>query len=145
MNSIQDKNITNNAVDISGNMYSYRDDITQNPPHESNAIRRSIGEGNPNLNPMMNNFNDINNIPTMTPTKPYLDQFPSTNIEPKNTIEGKNKNLPGYPNYIDNRSSEQRIPRLQDNGAPFRMYPPEQLQYQNQVYHPQPRESKNFI
>ena len=103
-----------------------------------------MGEGNPNLNPMMNNINRINNVPTMTPTTPYLDQFPSTNIEPKNLKEGKNKNLPGYPNYIDNRSSEQRFPRLQDNHMPFRMYPPEQLQYQNQFYHPQPRESKKF-
>ena len=149
MNSNQNKNLTtNNSAEIgnqSGNMYSYHDDdMTQNPPHESNAIRRSIGEGNPSLNPMINNINDVNNIPTMTPTTPYLDQFPSTNVEPKNIIEGKNKNLPGYPNYIDNRSSEQRIPNLQDNRAPYRMYPPEQPQFQNPVYHPQPRESKKF-
>ena len=29
----------------SGNMYSYRDDSIQEPPKESNAIRRSIGIG----------------------------------------------------------------------------------------------------
>ena len=49
-----ESNYTNNKTherNQSGNMYSYRDSINE-PPKESNAIRRSVGQGlNPNINP----------------------------------------------------------------------------------------------
>ena len=40
---------------VSGNMYSYREDNNDNDyQKETNAIRRSIGEGNPNQSPIPN-------------------------------------------------------------------------------------------
>ena len=58
---MKNENIPDNTHDenerqnVSGNMYSYRDDNNQNV-QETGAIRRSIGEGNPNLNNIQNNF-----------------------------------------------------------------------------------------
>ena len=129
------ENINNNTGEIanqSGNMYSYNDDTIKNPPHVSNAIRRSLGEGiNPNLN----------NLPTLNPTQ-SLDKFKQSTQT--HTIGGtKTQNLPQFPNYIDNRSSEQRIPNLQENRAFQRTVSIEQ-QRQPPVYLPQPREPKKF-
>jgi len=64
----QDSSAENNN---SGNMYSYRDENNINNPKEleSGAIRRSIGEGNPNTNFPKSSFNPgyepnyINNNP----------------------------------------------------------------------------------
>ena len=54
----------------SGNMYSYRDDSIQEPPKESNAIRRSIGIGiNQNAKPPYSQDYSRSN-------PKYLDQFP---------------------------------------------------------------------
>ena len=52
-NNINDQINNNNSNDLnthqkntnSGNMYSYRDDSINEPPKESNAIRRSLGPG----------------------------------------------------------------------------------------------------
>ena len=41
---------------VSGNMYSYRDNNNSQVIQEGGAIRRSIGEGNPDLNNIQNNF-----------------------------------------------------------------------------------------
>lgn len=59
-NGLNNPNINkeeNSQQNASGNMYSYRDDnnnITN--PQEAGAIRRSIGEGNPNINYAQNNI-----------------------------------------------------------------------------------------
>ena len=45
----------NGQQNVSGNMYSYRDNNNQ-IIQEGGAIRRSIGEGNPNINYIQNNF-----------------------------------------------------------------------------------------
>ena len=137
MISNQNNNTTNNnSADLgnqSGNMYSYNDDSPKKPPHESNAIRRSLGEGvNPN----------INILPGMAQTR-YLDQFQKPS-EPNIYEGGKNENLPEYPNYNDNKSSEQIIPRLQDNRLQNKIFPPEQKQTQLPLYLPKPRELKKF-
>ena len=42
--------------DRTGNMYSYRDNNNIRNSFEGGAIRRSLGEGNPNINNMENNF-----------------------------------------------------------------------------------------
>ena len=45
-------NYTHERNTHSGNMYSYREDSINEPPKESNAIRRSIGANyNQNINP----------------------------------------------------------------------------------------------
>ena len=124
------QNITNNYSEQSGNMYSYKDNSAfQNPPHESNAIRRSLGEGqNPNLNLM------TDNTPTINQT-PYLQQFQN---EPSFTGEIKTGNYPRYPNYTDNRSTEQRLPRIQNNQGQF-----SQIEQIPHKYLP-PRKEKKF-
>lgn len=58
MDNIDDPNIKqeeNGQQNASENMYSYRDNNNQ-ITQEGGAIRRSIGEGNPNLNNFQNNF-----------------------------------------------------------------------------------------
>ena len=54
-NSNNIKQEENDQQNASGNMYSYRDNNNQ-IMQEGEAIRRSIGEGNPNLNNIQNNF-----------------------------------------------------------------------------------------
>ena len=132
------KDINNNSQDLnnqSENMYSYHEETPKNPQNESNAIRRSLGEGtNPNLN----------NVPINAPTR-YIDQFQKTNQITNMIDEGKNRNFQEFPNYIDNKSSEQRIPISQNkNTVPFTKYSPSQQQNQIPVYLPKPRESKKF-
>ena len=139
MNQNENNKVTNiNSQDLnnqSDNMYSYNEETPKNQPHESNAIRRSLGDGtNPNLNI----------VPVNAPTR-YIDQFQKTNPISNMIDEGKNSNFQEFHNYIDNKSSEQRIPRSQNNNtAPFTKYSPSQQQNQVPVYLPKPRESKKF-
>ena len=138
MNSNQINEITNNntgeIANLSGNMYSYNDDSIRNPPHESNAIRRSIGEG---INP------SLNNLPTMIPSRD-IDQFNQPTQNPVILGEPKITNLPQYPNYIDNRSSEQRLPHLQENKEPIKMPQVIEQHHQPPLYLPKPRGPKKF-
>lgn len=139
MNQNENNKITNNnSQDLnnqSDNMYSYNEETLKNPPHESNAIRRSLGDGtNPNLN----------NVPIIAPTR-YIDQFQKTNQVSNMIDEGKNTNFQEFQNYIDNKSSEQRIPHFQKNNiATFTKSPPTLQQNQIPVYLPKPREKKKF-
>ena len=142
MNPIQSNELPrNNNEDEgnqTGNMYSYHDESHIDPPKESNAIRRSIGDGtNPNLNPYLNNDNiDNGQIQNIV-------QYQESNAVRRSIEEGKNQNIQNYPNYIDNRSSEQRFPNSQNNQAPFQMYPPVQENIPP-IYRPNPREPKKF-
>ena len=126
------QNNINNVSELSGNMYSYQDNSAiQNPPHESNAIRRSLGEGqNPNLNPMIDNTPTINQ-------PPYLDQFKSIN-DHIYSGEVKNGNIPKYKNNIDIRSSEQMVPKLQNNFGRYGQFD------ETSQKHLPPREQKKF-
>ena len=118
-------------------MYSYHDDSHQEPPKESNAIRRSIGNGgNPNLNTYQNN-NPIDNF-----QNPGIGQFGESNAVRRSLGDGKNPNVQNYPSYIDNKSSEFRLPKIEDNKTQFYMGPP--AQEINPIYRPQPREPKKF-
>ena len=134
---IQNNNNPENIEDQTGNMYSYHDDSHQEPPKESNAIRRSIGNGaNPNLNAYQNNI-PIDNI-----QNPVIGQFGESNAVRRSLGEGKNPNAQNYPSYIDNKSSEFRLPKLQDNKTQYYMGPP--MQEVNPIYRPQPREPKKL-
>jgi len=135
---IQNNNNQENIDDQTGNMYSYHDDSHQEPPKESNAIRRSIGNGaNPNLNTYQNN-NQIDNI-----QNPAMGQYPESNAVRRSLGDGKNPNAQNYPSYIDNKSSEFRLPKQQDNKTQYYMGTPVQ-EVENPVYRPQPREPKKF-
>lgn len=151
-------NENNNSEDVSGNMYSYQEDSQHSPPHElnANAIRRSLENGinpnnNPNLNPNINNINNINNqeidnnnIPNnaLNAQTRYMDQFGETT--PIRTGNNKNQNIPGYPIVIENNSSEERIPRIQDNQEQYKAYPPTQPQYQSNNYYIPRRDSNQY-
>jgi ammonium transporter Rh len=64
------KDLANSHEGPSGNMYTYQEDKKSNII-ESNALRRSLGGNNPNLNP---NYN----IPENVPLKPGQDLSPDT-------------------------------------------------------------------
>ena len=133
----QNNNNQENIDDQTGNMYSYHDDSQQEPPKESNAIRRSIGNGaNPNLNTYQDN-SPIENI-----QNPVVGQFPESNAVRRSLGDGKNPNAQNYPSYIDNKSSEFRLPKIQDNKTQYYMGPP--VQEVNPIYRPQPREPKKL-
>ena len=89
-------NYTHERNTHSGNMYSYREDSINEPPKESNAIRRSIGANyNQNINPPYSHDISRKNKPK------YLEQFPDSYN--KNDSK-RNKN------HILGQSSEMRIP-----------------------------------
>ena len=95
-NISNNNNYTHEKNTHSGNMYSYREDSINEPPKESNAIRRSIGIGlNPNLNPPFSQ-----EVSRTNPQK-YLEQFPESFH--RLTNDKKNKNP-----FV--QSSELRIP-----------------------------------
>ena len=71
INNTNTKKDESGQQNMSGNMYSYRDNNNKNVidnPQEAGAIRRSMGEGNPNINIIQNNIgggygqNYINNV-----------------------------------------------------------------------------------
>ena len=101
-----------NNNNVTGNMYCYnggQDSISNSshnePPQQSNAIRRSIGEGE-NPYKYNNQINDINNI------EPNGEQNAI-----RRSLGDKNPNS-DFPNYAE-KSSEQRFPNLQENHSPF--------------------------
>ena len=95
-NISNNNNYTHEKNTHSGNMYSYREDSINEPPKESNAIRRSIGIGlNPNLNPPFSQ-----EVSRTNPQK-YLEQFPESFH--RLTNDKKNKNP-----FV--QSSELRMP-----------------------------------
>ena len=96
-NFTNNNNYTHERNTHSGNMYSYREDSINEPPKESNAIRRSIGGGfNPNVNQPYSH-----DISRKQPPK-YLEQFP----ESFDKRDKRNNN-----NNILAQSSEMRIPQ----------------------------------
>lgn len=134
---IQNNNNQENIDDQTGNMYSYHDDSHQEPPKESNAIRRSIGNGaNPNLNTYQNN------IPIENIQNPVVGPYTESNAVRRSLGDGKNPNAQNYPSYIDNKSSEFRLPKQEDNKTQYYMGPP--VQEVNPIYRPQPREPKKL-
>ena len=59
INNTNTKKDESGQQNMSGNMYSYRDNNNKNVidnPQEAGAIRRSMGEGNPNINIIQNNI-----------------------------------------------------------------------------------------
>ena len=99
-NNISNNNYTNNNTHEknthSGNMYSYREDSINEPPKESNAIRRSLGVGlNPNTNPPYTH--DISRTIPQKQLEPFPESFH------KMSDDNRNRNLFG-------QSSEMRIP-----------------------------------
>ena len=89
-----ESNYTNNKTherNQSGNMYSYRDSINE-PPKESNAIRRSVGQGlNPNINPPFSQ--DISRKKPKPYTEPFPDSFPKGSGRNKNNILGQSSDI----------------------------------------------------
>jgi len=95
-NFTNNNNYTHERNTHSGNMYSYREDSINEPPKESNAIRRSIGANfNQNINPPYSQDLSRKNKPK------YLDQFPDS--------YNKNENKRNKNNILG-QSSEMRIP-----------------------------------
>ena len=95
-NISNNNNYTHEKNTYSGNMYSYREDSINEPPKESNAIRRSIGIGlNPNLNPPFSQ-----DVSRKNPPK-YLEQFPESFHRLSNDKKNKNPFV---------QSSELRLP-----------------------------------
>ena len=93
----------------SGNMYSYRDDSINEPPKESNAIRRSVGQGlNPNTNPPYSQ-----DIPRKKYSN-YPEPFPGSFHKNSNR---RNKNILG-------QSSEMRISTQNKNFEILNGMPP---------------------
>ena len=112
----QNGNQNNNNISGEGNqtgdMYRYngQDSTSHDIPRESNAIRRSLGQGeNPYiLNPSNNNINN------------EQDQNSQQNAI-RRSVGDRNPNNADFPNYGE-KSSEQRFPpNLQDNHSPFQM------------------------
>ena len=95
-NFTNNNNYTHERNTHSGNMYSYREDSINEPPKESNAIRRSIGANfNQNINPPYSHDISRKNKPK------YLEQFPDSYN--KNDSKRNKNNILG-------QSSEMRIP-----------------------------------
>ena len=126
-------------------------------PNINPSINPNINQNiNPSINQNINqNTNDINNINNQITNNNndipinkinaqtrYMDQFPET--APIRQVNTKNQNLPGYPNVVENRSSEQRLPRLQENQSQFNVYPPVQNEYLPYNYHIPRRGSNQF-
>ena len=136
MNMAQNQEENNNAggeVDQTGNMYCYNDKDSNSmnePPKESNAIRRTGGGDNPY------NFNHINNV---------INNNDDQNIEQnaiRRSLGDKNPNS-DFPNYQE-KSSEQRIPNLQESSSPFKMNHESFPFNQTNFNPPQVREEKKF-
>ena len=123
----EENNNVDGEADKTGNMYCYNEKDSNSinePPKESNAIRRSGGGDNP--------FNVINNND---------DQNLEQNAI-RRSLGDKNPNS-DFPNYQE-KSSEQRIPNLQESSSPFKMkHEPFQF-HQPQINLPQAREEKKF-
>ena len=102
-----------------GNMYRYngQESNSNDPQRESNAIRRSIGQGD---NPyILNQNNNINN-----------DQDQQNAI--RRSLGDRNPNNADFPNYQE-KSSEQRIPNLQESHSPFQINPAYNNQFQPNI------------
>lgn len=123
-------NMTGEVTNKSGNMYSYNDEGSNNPPpKEFNAFRRNIGEG---INPYKLDQNNISNNEE--------DQNVEQNAI-RRSLGDKNPNNADFPNY-EEKSSEQRIDNLKNN-SPFRVVQNPLNQYESPgIYRPDSREAK---
>lgn len=78
----------------------------------------------------------------MTQTK-YLEQIKQSTQTPS-ILGTKTAKYPQYPNNIDNRSSEQRLPNLEENKEKFQRHVSIDKQSQPSIYLPHPRQPKKF-
>ena len=128
-NYTNNNNYTHERNTHSGNMYSYREDSINEPPKESNAIRRSIGAGfNPNINPPYSH-----DISRKNPPK-YLEQFPDS-YNAKDNKRNKNN--------IFGQSSEMRIPP-QENIAILNKIPELDETKKNKLYRGRRNENNGY-
>ena len=132
-NNQAENNNVGGEADQTGNMYCYNDKDSNSmnePPKESNAIRRSGGGDNPF------NVNHINNV---------INNNEDQNIEQnaiRRSLGDKNPNS-DFPNYQE-KSSEQRIPNLHESSSPFKTKH-ESFPFNQPQFNPPPaREKKQF-
>ena len=125
----QDNRINNNSSgeeNQTGNMYSYNG--YNEPPQESNAIRRSIGTGdNPHKLKQNNNINNSAENQGQNYNRPSLGN--------------KNQKNPDMQNYAE-KSSEHRFSNLKESQSPFVL--PVSAPYDDQDRRPLTREPKKF-
>ena len=125
------KNNVTGEADQTGNMYCYNENSNSmnEPPKESNAMRRSLGEETNPYRVNQPNYLDNNR-----------NQIPEQNAI-RRSIGDKNPNS-DFPNYAE-KSSEQRIPHLQQSRSPFEV---NQYEMQSHHFRPEPRkEKKNYL
>ena len=112
-NNISNNNNTHEKNTHSGNMYSYREDSINEPPKESNAIRRSLGGGfNPNSNPPF--------PPEASRTIPqrHIEQFPDS----FHKMSDRNKNNLGLSSGMRIGPSQRislDVPKIEDKPKPL--------------------------
>ena len=102
---------------VSGNMYSYREDNNDNDyQKETNAIRRSIGEGNPNQDPKIRN-SQTNYVPNYVPNYApnYVPNYSYNNPQNPSPVPIQQSDI-GYRN-----SMRTTIPLL--NSSLYWVYP----------------------
>ena len=123
-NNISNNNFTNNNTleknSHSGNMYSYREDSINEPPKESNAIRRTLGEGlNPNYHPPFSQ--DIYRKKPSKYPKPFSESFQKMNDSKKNKNNFGESSEMRIPPQNDNINVLNKVPKL-SNKAPKPLY-----------------------
>jgi ammonium transporter Rh len=127
-------NITENMYCYNGGQDSNSNSNTNNePPQQSNAIRRSLGEGeNPyKYNNHINDMNEINNI-----------EVNGEENAIRRSLGDKNPNS-DFPNYAE-KSSEQRFPNVHESHSPFEVKSNRLPQLNPQIAHPPFREDKQY-
>ena len=128
-NFTNNNNYTHERNTHSGNMYSYREDSINEPPKESNAIRRSIGAG---FNPNINNQPFSHDLSRKQPPK-YLEQFQ----ESFDKRDKRNKN------NILGQSSEMRIPQP-ENMEILNSVPKLDETNKNKLYRRRPNQNNGY-
>ena len=112
-NNINDQINNNNSNDLnthqkntnSGNMYSYRDDSINEPPKESNAIRRSLGPGY-NPPPYSQDISRKVNKRHSQPKKDNIERSSEMRIPPQNNNDIGIINVVYPPNNNNNNNYE---------------------------------------
>ena len=95
-------------------MYSYREDSINEPPKESNAIRRSLGGGlNRNLNPPYSQDRSRKKPPKYPETFP--ESFPKKNDSRNKNIFGQSSEM-RIPPENENIDVLNKVPKLNDKG-----------------------------
>ena len=121
-NNINDQINNNNSNDLnthqkntnSGNMYSYRDDSINEPPKESNAIRRSLGPGY-NPPPYSQDISRKVNKRHSQPKKDNIERSSEMRIPPQNNNDIGIINVVYPPNNNNNNYEPKPLYRKRNN------------------------------